>query len=166
MTNCFEERHNENGKWLSDEMATYGNKTNTHSAESEPIILDYIFHMSKNPNIEVSTKSAEIVQLKMNLDEDEANPKTINLSDHEVITSHISIQYNPKAESLTPEDAKIAAAKATELGTTVAMNRDFTVAFEMHTTNFTKYKLYPVNGEVHTGHVDNPADISGIAVSM
>ena len=61
MTNCFEELFYSNGWWLDPQVATYGNAKNTFSNKYAPIVYDYIFHMTKDPSVNIKLNVAAVL---------------------------------------------------------------------------------------------------------
>ncbi len=92
MTNCFEELFYKNLRWLSPDVATYGNKKNTFSSKYGPIVYDYLFHKTNDPGVRVWTNWIDVAFFKMKLAVEKAIEKTISLSDHEAVTSVIHIR--------------------------------------------------------------------------
>eukprot|EP00095_Tigriopus_kingsejongensis_P002255 maker-scaffold478_size161223-snap-gene-0.27 protein:Tk02255 transcript:maker-scaffold478_size161223-snap-gene-0.27-mRNA-1 annotation:"neutral sphingomyelinase" len=86
MQNCIEEVFYKLLEWLNPQYATYGNQKNTFSNHYTPIIYDYIFHHTRDPNVvRVWTNLFELPFFKFFLKKDHE----ISFSDHEAVEATI-----------------------------------------------------------------------------
>jgi len=95
MVNAIEDYFHIIEEWLKPSRATYANPSNTYSNQSSPVLYDYIFHKAKGNNL-IWTDFFQVPFLKTWLNPSEDESKSISLSDHEAVSSHLRLyKYDP-----------------------------------------------------------------------
>lgn len=91
MVSSIEEFFLDIKSWLAPDRATYGNPRNSYSNMYSPVLYDYVWHKAAGPNL-IWTNFFDVPWLtcvKNIFHPDKNETRTINLSDHEAVTSHL-----------------------------------------------------------------------------